>query len=373
MSTIKVTEGGFTRDRGGWRLQYRIDQAPVVERGRTKDECRAKRKTRVAALEAESHISETMSLTQLRDRYLSVNAGLAPSTKHGISYGVALLTDALGDVPVAGLRLVDVEVAFAEAATELRTSTLSARRKSLSMIFKWAQAREMMTVNPLLGLDLSKLGAGESKDRSWLGQEQTMMLSTYLARTPSEMHTALMLSLWAGLRIGEAVALRWEDVDLYPEGEDAVPTVTVAQQWNGTAITRKLKTKSAGRTIDIPSVLVDYLRDWQRYVPAGARLVTVARVTEDRPSLDQPLSVRGVGWALDQAIVDLGIKRINLHGLRHTAGSIRLAANGHDLSGVAAFLGHSDLQMVVRVYGHATRSSGDAKLVDAMFAGAVAS
>jgi integrase len=192
------------------------------------------------------------------------------------------------------------------------------------------------------------------------------MLSAYLARTPSEMHTALMLSLWGGLRIGEAVALRWEDVDI------AAGTLAVAQQWNGTAMSRKLKTKSAARTIDLPRALVDYLRDWQRYVPTGAPLVTVATTTEDRPSLDQPLSVRGVGYVLDQAIATLGIKRINLHGLRHTAGSIRLKANGGDLAAVAAFLGHADLQMVVRVYGHAVRSNGDAKLVDQLI-GAVSS
>jgi integrase len=58
----------------------------------------------------------------------------------------------------------------------------------------------------------------------------------------------------------------------------------------------------------------------------------------------------------DPACREAGIGKIRLHDLRHTAGSLWLAA-GVSLFNTSRYLGHSSVDFTARVYGHVHETS----------------
>jgi integrase len=81
-------------------------------------------------------------------------------------------------------------------------------------------------------------------------------------RRPAElMHAYIVLSLLAGLRTEEARALRWDHVDLHgdPDATPAVPPHVAV--WRSVRVHGETKTERSRRTLGLPQLAVDALRD----------------------------------------------------------------------------------------------------------------
>jgi integrase len=157
------------------------------------------------------------------------------------------------------------------------------------------------------------------------------------------------LVAYRGLRRGEAVGLRWEDVDL------AGSCLTVAQQivqlgWE-TQIGEP-KTDSGARTVALDPGSVAVLRAWRK----AQRGEEAAWGTAWQQT--GLVFTRKDGAALHPAHVTdtfqeiagrAGLPPIRLHDLRHTAASLALQA-GVDLKVVSELLGHSSLSITADTY-----------------------
>jgi len=149
---------------------------------------------------------------------------------------------------------------------------------------------------------------------------------------------ALIVLLWrSGLRVGEAVALRVDDVDL-ERGE-----VTV------------LRGKGAKRRgVGIDDQAAEYLRIWLRARStlelAPAHLFCT--VSNDESGPGRPLTTSAVRQQMKRYARKAGIrKRVHPHGLRHTH-AFELANEAVPLHVIRAQLGHSDLSMTARYIDH---------------------
>lgn len=173
-----------------------------------------------------------------------------------------------------------------------------------------------------------------------------------------------LLALASGLRQGELLGLRWEDVDL-----DA-GTLTV--QYALTRVAGKYvlddpKTARSRRTLALPAWAVTVLRDHRRR--QLEERVAAGRGTEDglvfvtapgHPSKADPEGIGGRplngGWVSHRwrAIADgLGLS-VTFHGLRHANATI-MTDRGVPEHVRMARLGHTTKQMA-RHYGHATEA-----------------
>jgi integrase len=148
----------------------------------------------------------------------------------------------------------------------------------------------------------------------------------------------------AGLRIGEAIALEWRDID-----------------WDASAlnISRTVKYGGIGtpngdraRAVLIDSFLLKLLHEHRAAQPGA----------DDSPKVFN--SPHGAG--LDRhnvrrrghhaAVLAAGLDRsIQLHDLRHTAATLWLAA-GASIYFVQRQLGHKDIQTTIDLYGHPDQS-----------------
>jgi integrase len=157
------------------------------------------------------------------------------------------------------------------------------------------------------------------------------------------------------MRRGEALGLRWEHLNL-KRGTISIAQTVVAV--NGRPVVSEPKTESSWRVVSLPTGSIGALRahrdrqeiergragqEWQ-----GSGLVFTTE-------LGGLLDPNNVARACDLRVDRAGVPRITLHGLRHTAATLALAANVHPKK-VQEMLGHGDIGMTLDLYSHVTDS-----------------
>ena len=159
------------------------------------------------------------------------------------------------------------------------------------------------------------------------------------------------VALSLGLRLGEALGLRWEAVDL----ETATLHVRVALQrvaWSWQLV--EPKSERSRRSIALPDVAVSALREHrvrqlEERLAAGSRWQENGFVFTSRTGT--PLEPRNVTREFHGLLADAGLPRFRFHDLRHTAATF-LLAQGVDPRTIMETLGHSQISLTMNTYGH---------------------
>lgn len=175
-------------------------------------------------------------------------------------------------------------------------------------------------------------------------------------------------ALALGLRQGEALGLKWEDLDL----EAGTLQVNRAlQRFDGAYHFVDPKTEKARRTIALPAFAIPPLRahrqrQLQERLQAGADWVDwglVFSTTRGKP-LDGSNTTRRFQALVERA----GLPRQRFHDLRHGAASLLMAQGVHPRV-VMEILGHSQIAVTMNLYSHVVPSlqRDAANLMDALF------
>ncbi len=188
-----------------------------------------------------------------------------------------------------------------------------------------------------------------------------------LARAMPERYRAMVLTqAGLGLRIGELLALRVQDVDFLRR--------TVRIEWQFTQGSKgersEPKTPRSRRTLPLPQVVAEALASHLAVSPAAEDGTIFTTRT------GAPLGHVYYGHNLmGRAVTEAGLpKGTTSHDLRHHYASVLLAA-GESVVAVAERLGHEDASLVLSTYGHLMPDSDDRtrSAVDAAWGAASAS
>jgi len=171
------------------------------------------------------------------------------------------------------------------------------------------------------------------------------------AARPGREQTLFALGVELGLRIGEALALRWVDVDL------AEATLTISATLSNQGERVEPKTASSVRRLALPALTLGLLRDL-RAGHHGEETDFVFCTDTGRP-LNRHNVRRDLRRACDRA----GIEPVRFHALRATSLSLRLAG-GAAYEDVARVAGHASTRMLLEVYGRPMQ--GDRRMADLM-------
>ena len=155
------------------------------------------------------------------------------------------------------------------------------------------------------------------------------------------------VELATGLRRGELLGLKWEDLDFEHENLQVKRQIA---HINGEIVEAPLKTKNAYRTLPLAEDTIAVLKQQKKKVGSSHWVF---------PSpTGGPISPDSVLHMLHRVLKRAGLPRVRFHDLRHTFATTALQ-NGVDVKTVSSMLGHFDAGFTLRTYTHATRQKQD--------------
>ncbi|WP_243057816.1 tyrosine-type recombinase/integrase [Nocardioides sp. SR21] len=167
----------------------------------------------------------------------------------------------------------------------------------------------------------------------------------------SRAHSLIAFTVGTGVRKGEALALRWEDVNL---DAGTIHVRGTLSRRGGALVRDEPKTKKSRRHFEVSSDVVETLRAVKRRT-ARERLAAgpawedtgYVFVTEKGTPVDPRNAHRDINRLAGLA----GLPKIGMHTLRHTAATLMLS-HGVPISTVSMMLGHASITITVDTYGH---------------------
>ena len=164
--------------------------------------------------------------------------------------------------------------------------------------------------------------------------------------------------MYAGLRRGELMALRWEDIDL------ATGVIRVERSWDPKAgCSIEPKSRAGRRSVPIAALLRDYLIEHK--LASGRSEGLAFGRSPTSPFADSAVGQRARrAWAnennrrvkqaekagQDTSSVEL-LDPIGLHECRHTFASLMIAA-GVNAKALSTYMGHATISITLDRYGH---------------------
>lgn len=234
-------------------------------------------------------------------------------------------------------------------AKKPRLGPTSARlvRKVLSMACEEAVQRGRLGRNPV-GLTQAPRPARARQRLGWTLEEAQAFLAAVAGhRLAAAFHVCLV----TGMRRGEVLALRWEDVDL--EACQLSVTRQLAVE-RGRPVLKQLKTEASDRIVTFGPGTADVLRAHrvaQEAEEAAALGAWVDSGLVFTTALGGQIDPNNFGRLMDELILKAKVPRITPKGLRHTAQSVGRVVVGDDKV-MQERLGHADIEVTLNTYTH---------------------
>lgn len=358
----------------GWRGGITVGLKPNGEQDRiwVTGKTQAEVQEKLRALKADMHtgmLADTEGLTV--EGYLArwiafkERGGIKPNTLQSYRDTIRrYITPKLGKVKLDKLRPLDIEQMMTQLHQEGKSDSLATYTlRVLKMALKQAVMWQMLPRNVAEAVRPPKVELKEME--VWTPQEVAGFLDATQAH---RLHAAFYLALMTGMRRGELMGLKWEDVDLEKrrltvrnnlvevQGEGVAGKT---QQGKATVSSRRAvlstpKTKNSRRTIVLSPGTVSKLQEHkarQDIEKAAAAEAWHEQGFVFANPLGHPTNPDVLSNAYDCLVKRSGIRRIRFHDLRHTAASLMIS-RGIPPKTVSERLGHADVAFTLRTYTH---------------------
>jgi integrase len=258
---------------------------------------------------------------------------------------------AIGSVKLTALEPRHVQALLnAKSAAGLAPQSVKHIRTVLSSALGRAMKWELVSRNVAALTDAPTI---EREDVKPLSPEDARKLLD--AAQGHQLEALYSVALALGLRRGEGLGLRWEDVDLDARTLKVLRSLQrIKRDGKGSLDLVPLKTKRSRREMALPDEVVKALRR-HRARQAEQRLVAGPRWHESglvfTTSRGTPVEPRNAVRHFKALLKKAGIAEQRFHNLRHTAASLLLAQGVHPRV-VMEVLGHSRISLTMDVYSH---------------------
>lgn len=182
-----------------------------------------------------------------------------------------------------------------------------------------------------------------------LSPEQARSFLDTLEGHRNEALYALMLS--TGLRRGEALGLRWTDLD---EAEGVLRVTRQLHRAEAGLVLVDTKTALSRRSVNLAAPMIELLKARRKAQLVEFEALGKVPTASDfifTTSMSTPLDPRNLLREFKGLCKQAGLGDWHVHELRHSAASLMLA-QGVPLQVVSRVLGHASIRMTADVYGH---------------------
>ncbi|WP_029091987.1 site-specific integrase [Brochothrix thermosphacta] len=230
-----------------------------------------------------------------------------------------------------------------------------------SKIFEYAITLNIIDINPTVRVTIPKKMAIIQEDdySNFYNKEELQHFFKCLEADNRYMQLTLFRILaFSGIRVGEALALNWQDIN-FKESTIRI-NKTVSQGIHGKTLVQTPKTKTSIRTLSIDPQTINILKTWRRkqkeyYLMCGINTLKPRQLIFSNKN-NTFLESRSIVYLMNSIVEKHNLKRITTHGLRHTHCSL-LFESGANLQDVKERLGHSDIQTTMNIYTHVTEKA----------------
>jgi integrase len=285
--------------------------------------------------------------TRSGDRYKPSTIRSYELALRGPSRGNGGLLRELGHLKLSDLSLDDVQ-GYADRLLAAGAEPSTIRNAIMPVRVICRSRQREVAVNPTAGLSLPAVRMGHNRIADPAEAEQLLQALSAADRW------LWATAMYAGLRRGELMGLRWCDVDL------ARGVIDVRQAWDPKEHLMVAPKSAAGRRrVPIAAVLRAFLTPAQLAAPADPQGLVFGPGAV-------PFCASSVSERARRAWRKADIEAICLHDCRHTFASLMIAA-GVNAKALSTFMGHANISITLDRYGHLMPGAEDeaAGLMDA--------
>lgn len=342
------------------------------------------------ALDGIREEKNNLTINDLYHLWLQLKRGLKDNTFCNYQYMYNQFVEPdFGHIKLTDLKRTDVRAFYNMLADErnLKASTIDSIHTVLHQVLELGVEDDYLRYNPSDNAlkELKKAHNCDSPKRKALTVEEQELFEQFLSQQGPyhRWYPIFTVMLWTGLRVGEAVGLRWCDIDFEEELISVNHTLVYYNRGkeNGCGFAINTPKSAAGmRTIPmLPKVKEAFLLEKQYQEECGIKCnVTVDGYTDfifvnrfggaqHQGTLNKAL--RRIIRDCNYEVLDLGKKnavtlpRFSNHILRHTF-TTRMCEAGVNLKAMQDILGHADAKTTMDIYAEATKELKKAELID---------
>ncbi|MCD8307264.1 MAG: site-specific integrase [Clostridia bacterium] len=248
---------------------------------------------------------------------------------------------ALGDMELEELTAETLQnFVYALEAKHLAYNTIASIISTLKMALQEAVRKGVTRVNNTYSIRLPE--HTEKEAECFTVQEQKKLVRA-VSKSGDQRLYGILISASMGLRIGEILALTWDDINLHSRTIRISKTSYYAKDRNGVygRIVTAPKTHKSARTIPIPDILYPYIKALHeqrecKYVISWH---------------GKPVKMRTYQALFSRLLLSLGIRHRGFHALRHTFATRALEC-GIDVKTTSEIFGHSSTATTLQRYTH---------------------
>lgn len=231
------------------------------------------------------------------------------------------------------------------------------------MVFKYAETVDEVKKNPIerVIIPVAFVDVEEDKKNFYSREELLDFLAAYNEMNQPKRYTFFLVLAFTGLRKGEALALTWRDIDF--KRKTIKINKTLATGKNGARLIQQPKTKASNSIISIDDTVITALKEWRihqnsilnrfGHIPSTEQLVFSQ---DEDNSLLYPRTP--LTWLQVFYHHHPDIKKITVHGFRHTHASLLFEA-GANMKQAQDRLRHSNIKTTMNTYIHVTQEGKD--------------
>lgn len=365
MSRRDKGEGSISqRKDGSWTARIDIGVTPEGKRkikafyGKTENEVKKKlREFKKELARNEYKEIKKMTVAELANEWLNtklyeIKAGSYDRIEATVNNQIIPL---IGHYQITSIEPNDIQyVINSLVQQDYSYSIIHKAYNAINASFRYACDKQYIFQNPVKNITMPKQKQKQKSDIEYFSDDETatiVEIATAKYKTGKYIYKhgyAIPLLLNTGMRVGELLALKWENVDFDTKQIRIVATRNQTIDRSGN--TKKYvvsdnstKTSSGYRTIPMNKQAYDcfiYFKNLgytNGYVMANSN--------------NNVVSYRNLSRALSQILKKANINHGSLHSLRHTFAT-KLFQNGIDAKVISDLLGHSDISITYNIYTH---------------------
>lgn len=224
--------------------------------------------------------------------------------------------------------------------SSLSVNTVHGIVSVLKQGFNLAMLLEFINKNPTTAIKMPKL---DEKEICALSREEQKRVEEYCLNNRKWNYIGIILCLYTGIRLGELLALTWEDID-FENKSLCIKKTAYKAKINGEnqMIIDTPKTKKSNRVIPLCDKLLNLLELLKNNTESQYVIST---------KNGNIIETRSYQRTFESILVKCGVKHYNFHCLRHTFAT-RAIELGMDPKTLSEILGHTNVGITLNRYAH---------------------